>query len=291
MNAIPDEQAAIDHFRAIRWRNGAYCPHCGSAKVYNFSDNRTHKCGDCRQRFSIKVGTIFEDSKIPLRKWMMAIWLLTSHKKGIASTQLAKDIEVTQKTAWFMLHRLRHAAFTKSFNEPLEGAVEVDETFVGGKSFNKPRRQRTGIRGHKGKAVVLGMLERDGELRAGVVPNVKQETIQPIVYAHVAPGSTLYTDEAGTYRGIQGFNHQTTSHAQGIYVVDGHNHTNSIEGVWALLKRQIVGVHHWVSPKHLSRYVDEMSWRYNRRDMAEGTRVNALIADAGGRLTYRALVA
>lgn len=133
MRALPDEQAAIEHFTAIRWKHGAFCPHCGSTRVYHFSDRRTHKCGDCRKRFSIKVGTIFEDSKIGLREWMLAVWLITSHKKGIASTQLAKDIGVTQKTTWFMLHRLRYAAQTKSFNRPLDGDIEADETFIGGK--------------------------------------------------------------------------------------------------------------------------------------------------------------
>src|SRR3954451_14741716 len=167
MKAIPDEQTAIDHFTAIRWRDGAFCPHCGSTKVYHFSDRRTHKCGDCRKRFSIKVGTIFEDTKLPLRKWFIAIWLLTSHKKRIASTQLARDVGVTQKTAWFMLHRLRHAAKTKSFNKPLSGQVEVDETFVGGKEKNKHATKRKHLgTGGAGKIAVFGMLERGGELRA-----------------------------------------------------------------------------------------------------------------------------
>lgn len=139
---FPDEQSAIDHFRAIRWKAGAFCPHCEHDKIYHFSDNRTHKCGACRKRFSIKVGTIFEDTKIPLRKCFAAIWLITSHKKGIASTQLAKDIKVTQKTAWFMLHRLRHAAKTKSFNKPLKCEVELDETYIGGKEANKPKSKR-----------------------------------------------------------------------------------------------------------------------------------------------------
>lgn len=133
MKASPDEQAAIEHFTAIRWKHGAFCPHCGSIKVYHFSDRRTHKCGDCRKRFSIKVGTIFEDSKIGLREWMLAVWLITNHNKGVATTQLAKDIGITQKTAWFMLHRLRYAAQTKSFNRPLDGEVEADEAFIGSK--------------------------------------------------------------------------------------------------------------------------------------------------------------
>ncbi len=159
--AFPDEQSAIDHLRAIRWKDGAFCPHCGSTRVMHFKDKRTHKCHDCRQRFSIKVGTIFEDTKLPLRKWFAAIWLITSHKKGIASTTLAKDLKITQKSAWFVLHRLRHAARTNSFNAPLKGEVEADETFFGGKDKNKHASKR----GKDDKVVVIGMLERGGELR------------------------------------------------------------------------------------------------------------------------------
>jgi len=132
--AIPDEVAAVAHFREIRWRNGPFCPYCGSVRIYDLKGGLRHKCRDCRLSFSIKVGTIFEDTKIQLRKWLAAIWLITSHKKGIASTQLARDIGITQKTAWFMLHRLRHAARTRSFNRPLSGEVEVDETYIGGKA-------------------------------------------------------------------------------------------------------------------------------------------------------------
>ncbi|MFD2779944.1 IS1595 family transposase [Novosphingobium pokkalii] len=144
MREAPDEQSAIDHFTAIRWKNGAFCPHCNSDRIYCFSDQRTHKCGHCRKRFSIRVGTIFEDSKLPLRTWLLAIWLITSHKKGIASTQLAKDLGITQKSAWFVLHRLRYAAQTRSFNRPLSGEVEADETFIGGEQMNKHSWQRTG---------------------------------------------------------------------------------------------------------------------------------------------------
>jgi len=168
-DAFPDEQSCIDHLRAIRWRDGEFCPHCGGNRIYHFSDRKTFKCGDpdCRQRFSIKVGTIFADTKLPLRKWFAAIWMITNHPKRIASTTLAKDLKITQKSAWFVLHRLRHAARTNSFNAPLKGTVEADSTFVGGKEKNRHASERKGGgQGGAGKAVVLDMVERNGELRA-----------------------------------------------------------------------------------------------------------------------------
>ncbi|WP_199792295.1 IS1595 family transposase [Allosphingosinicella vermicomposti] len=293
MQAFPDEQSAIDHFTAIRWKNGPFCPQCGSTKVYHFSDKRTHKCGDCRKRFSIKVGTIFEDSKIELRKWLLAIWLITSHKKGIASTQLAKDIGVTQKTAWFMTHRLRHAIATKSFNRPLSGEIESDETFIGGKEKNKHAWQRTGGKqGGSGKVAVLGMLERGGELRTEITPNLRAATVQDRIRDNVEPGSAIMTDEHGAFLGLQGdYNHHRVNHSAGEYVRHFCLHTNGIESVWALFKRQIVGTHHFLSPKHLSRYLGEMTWRFNLREMGEGSRVNALLAQTTGRLTYQDLIA
>jgi transposase-like protein len=293
MTAVPNEQAAIDHFTAIRWRNGAFCPLCGSTRVYHFSDKRTHKCGDCRKRFSIKVGTIFEDSKIGMREWMMAVWLITSHKKGIASTQLGKDIGVTQKTAWFMLHRLRHAAQTKSFNRPLEGVVEADETFIGGKEKNKHAWQRTGGKqGGAGKVAVLGILEREGELRTGITPNLSAKSVQSVIRANVAKGAAVMTDEHGAFLGLSGdYSHHRVNHSAGEYVRHYCLHTNGIESVWALFKRQIIGTHHYLSPKHLSRYLGEMTWRFNARESGEGERVNALLAQTAGRLTYKALIA
>lgn len=292
--AFPDEQACVDHLREIRWRDGEFCPYCGDGRVYHFSDRKTFKCGGCRQRFSIKVGTIFEDTKLPLRKWFMAIWMITNHPKGIASTTLAKDLNITQKTAWFVLQRLRYAAQTKSFSAPLKGTVESDTTLVGGKEKNKHAVDRKGgTQGGAGTAVVLGIIERDGELRAEHVGDHKAKTLQGKVRDNVKPGSAVITDEDKAFVGLgKDYTHLAVNHSAGEYVrLGGFVHTNSIESVWALLKRQIIGVHHWVSPKHLQRYVDEMTWRFNRRDMRVGARMNDIFACVEGRLTYKELIA
>jgi transposase-like protein len=237
--AFPDEQSCLDHLRSIRWRDGEFCPHCGGTRVYHFSDRKTFKCGDCRKRFSIKVRTIFHDTKLPLRKWFMAIWLITNHKKGVASTTRARDLKITQKSAWHLLHRLRHAARTRSFNAPLGGGVEADETFVGGKEKNKHANKRTpGSQGGANKAVVLGIMKRGGELRAEVVADAKGATVQGMVRKNVEPASFVFTDEARAYKGLgKDYHHLSVNHSAGEYVRAEVIHTNGIESVWALLKR------------------------------------------------------
>jgi len=292
--AFPNEQACIDHLRAIRWNDGEFCPHCGDARIYHFSDRKTFKCGACRQRFSIKVGTIFEDTKLPLQKWFMAIWMITNHPKGIASTTLAKDLKITQKSAWFVLHRLRHAARTNSFNAPLKGTVEADSTFVGGKEKNRHARDRKGgTQGGSGKAVVLGFVEREGELRAQHIEANRSDFVHEQVKSNVETKAVLITDEDRAFVGLgKDYLHLTVRHSIGEYVRgSGFIHTQKFESVWALLKRQILGIHHWVSPKHLQRYVDEMTWRFNRRDMKVTPRMNDLFSCVEGRLTYKALIA
>jgi transposase-like protein len=293
MDAFPDEQACVDHLRAIRWQDGEFCPHCQGSKIYCFSDRRTFKCSDCRARFSIKVGTIFEDTKLPLRKWFMAIWMITNHPKGIASTTLAKDLKITQKSAWFVLHRLRHAARAPSFSEPLDGVVEADTTYVGGKEKNKHANKKIpGSQGGANKEVVLGIVERDGELRAGHVVDAKAKTLQGAIKANVAKSAHLKTDEDSAFTGLgRDYHHETVNHSKGEFVRHFIHHTNSIESVWALLKRQIVGIHHWVSPKHLNRYVVEKTWRWNHRNMKVTPRMNSLFGCVEGRLTYKALIA
>jgi transposase-like protein len=284
--AIPDEKAAVAYFRAIRWANGEFCPYCGHDKVYGFSDGKTWKCAQCRQRFSIRVGTVFEDSKIPLRKWIAAIWMITTHRKGIASTTLARDIDVQQKTAWFMMHRLRHAARTRSFNRQLRGIVEADEGFFGGSDRNKHRAKK----GKTKKVVALGMLERGGELR--VVPIDTLGQMNRHIVSHVREGSRLMTDDWRGFLQLDPMYKRTVvNHGAGQYGDGGDGHTNSIEGVWALIKRQIYGIHHWVSAKHIDRYLDEATWRYNRRGVKDRFRVAEFLTRVDGRLTYRELIA
>lgn len=283
--AFPNEDACVKHLRATRWHNGEYCPHCGHDKVYPLSKRRLFKCAQCRINFSIRVGTIFEDSKLPLQKWFAAIWLITNHPKGIASTTLAKDLKVTQKTAWFILHRLRHASRIKTFDKPLSGIVEIDQTFVKGGKPNKARKD-----GHVG---VIGAAERKGHVVARVVPTgLGWSEAQKFIRDVVAPDAQgLMTDGAHVFHGISDYpqhemiNHRKEGHKRGAV------HTQTIESVWAQLKRQIVGIHHWVSPKHLQNYVNEMAWRMSRRDLTATDRMNSLFVHVEGKLTYKALIA
>lgn len=261
-----DDKTCAEHLAAIRFRNGEYCPHCRHDKIHKFSDGKRYRCAKCKTDFTIRNGTVFGDSKLPLRKWFMAIYLLTTSGKGISSYQLAKQIKVTQKTAWFMNHRIRSASKQGSGN--LFGTVEVDETYVGGLEKNKRFSKRMGgTRGRsvKTKTPVVGMIQRGGEIRAQVVERVSMATVESNIVANVAKGTQIMSDDFLSYARIgKMFPHSSISHARGEYV-KGNVHTNSIESFWALFKRGYHGVYHSMSRKHMQKYVDEFCFRFNRR--------------------------
>lgn len=294
MKQFDSEEKCVAHLASIRWPDGAVCPICQHGERVNFIKARNvFWCGNCKKQFSVRVGTIFEESRLPLNKWFAAIWLATSHKKGISSVQLAKDIGVTQKTAWHMLNRMREAMKGMGEGGNLFGVVEIDETYHGGKEKNKHAHKRLKAgRGAVGKAPVLGMLERGGMAKAFKVQTVDGAMIDVMVRQHVVCGSHLMTDEHAAYRVLDNdYVRQAVSHGRGEYV-RGTAHTNTIEGFWSIFKRGVMGIYHHVSDKHLQRYLDEFAARYNTRDQREGDRFDGfLAASIGRRLTYQELIA
>lgn len=292
--AFPDEEACVNHLEQLRWPGGVICPLCGSSrKIYKVTRSHGYKCGDCEKQFSVRKGTIFEESRLPLRKWFAAAWLLTSNRKGISSTQLAREIGVTQKTAWFMLGRLREVAGVMGdFGGPMDGEIEADETYIGGKEKNKHADKKTKKgRGTVGKQAVVGLASRDGKVKAQTTPDTTSKEIHEFVINNVNFGSTLYTDDFRSYLGLHGYNHETVRHSVGEYV-KGKAHTNNIESFWALLKRGYIGVFHHFSAKHLHRYVAEFETRWNMTGYNEDERLNSILESTSGlRLTYKELIA
>lgn len=282
-----------DYFAKLRWPNGVRCPRedCGSENVHFIATRGIWRCNTCKRQFSAKVGTIFEDSPIGLDKWLPAIWVLTASKKGMSSYHLGRALGVTQKTAWFINHRIRLAMKTKEFNNPLSGEVEVDETFVGGKDKNKHESKRPHRgRGPIGKAAVMGLLERHGDLRAEVIPNTRRKALQDRVKQHVELGSAVYTDALRSYMGLDAaYIHEVIDHAESY--AQGRVHTNGLENFWSLFKRGIYGTYHFVDPDHLDRYLDEFTHRFNRRRDSDSARFTATVSSVvGRRLTYGTLI-
>jgi transposase-like protein len=286
-----DEAVCRDFVAGLRWPNGVRCMRCDGKELGLVSSRSLWRCKTCKYEFTVKKGTIFEDSPIALSKWLPALWMYSAFKKGVSSHQLARNLGVTQKTAWFMSHRIRLAMEIGHFESPLSGEVEADETFVGGKArFQHEAKKKHIGTGGMGKVAVMGLLERHGELRARVVPSVRKGTLQKELRASIAPGSTVYTDASHSYKGLQAdYVHEVIDHAEG-YVRD-RVHTNGLENFWSLFKRMIYGTHHSVDPEHLDRYLDEATYRFNTRETSDTTRFVAAAARViGKRITYRQLI-
>lgn len=295
-------QDAIIHFQEyqncktfmmdLRWPDGVVkCPHCGSEHVTYLDKARVWKCygKHDRPRFSLKTGTIFEDSPIGLDKWLAAVWLVVNCKNGISSHEMERDLGVTQKSTWFMNHRIRFALHSGSFDKPLSGEVEADETFIGGKARNMHKSKRTHKitgTGGKDKTAIMGILERGGKVRTTVVPNRKKSALQAEVRKHVEAGSALFTDALKSYDGLGEFEHQVVDHA--VEYVNGKVHTNGMENFWSLLKRGLNGTYISVEPFHLFRYLDEQTFRYNnRKEMDDLDRFRLAMSQiVGKRLTW-----
>ena len=291
---FPDQESARVYLEARRWPNGPVCPVCQKGDRITVREGGFYRCNACKEDFTVRTGTIFERSHVPLHKWLYAMYLLVTARKGISSLQLSKQIGITQKSAWFVLGRLREACGADL--KVLRGIVEVDEAYIGGLEVNKhaSKRRRLG-RGAVGKAAVLGMRERGGRTVALHVEDVNTASLHRAIHKHIEVGSTIHSDEHAAYQGLGGlfFQRATVNHGAGEYVRDGV-HTNSIESVWAVMKRGIHGVYHKTSEKHLGRYVNEFTFRLNEGNVKRHTfeRLNDLIAAAGRRrITYKELTA
>jgi transposase-like protein len=281
-----DPKVAFDFMVKLRWPDGVECPHCKCKDVRFISTRNIWECKECKtkKQFSVRVGTIFEDSALSLDKWLCAIWMIANAKNGVSSYEVHRSIGVTQKTGWFMLQRIRLAMKTGTF-EKMSGEIEVDETLIGGlaKNMHKARNKRRGRgTGGVGKEIVMGLLERDGKVKAMHIPNVQRETLQSEIRENVEPGSNIFTDQWVGYKGLKKeYVHKVINHMRAY--VRGNVHTNTIENFWSLLKRCVKGTYVSVEPAHLKRYVDEQVFRYNEF-------VKVARSVFGRRLTYASLI-
>jgi len=296
--AFPNEEAARLYLESRLWPDGVICPNCKrGARITTRKRVGFYRCNACGNfDFTVRTGTIFERSKVPLHKWLYAMYLLVTARKGISSLQLAKEIGITQKSAWFVLHRLREACSTPEVIAKLKGIVELDECFIGGKEANKHehKKLRAG-RGPVGKTAVLGMRERDGRTLLCPVNERTMQAITARIHGNIELGTQLYTDDGIVFSDLNGlfFKHESVNHSAGEYA-RGAASTNSIESVWAVLKRGVYGTFHHVSPKHLGRYTDEFAWRLNEGNVKNHTleRLDSFVgAISGKRLTYARLIA
>lgn len=293
---FPDQETARKYLEGRLWAKGVKCPHCGETKRITARKGGYQRCNACREDFTVRTGTIFERSHVPLHKWLYAMYLLVTARKGISSLQLSKEIGITQKSAWFVLHRLRAACGNDKNMAKLAGVIEIDETYIGGKEKNKHSKDKLKAgRGTVGKTAVVGMREKGGRTIAHPIDGVDAEALHGTIKAHVGVGSTLHTDEHGGYVGLDGlfYKHESVNHSAGEYARGGVS-TNSIESVWAVLKRGLHGVYHSASRKHLGRYVSEFTFRLNDGNVKRHSleRLSSFVtATAGRRITYKELIA
>lgn len=296
-----DEKVCWDYFERMRWGNKPICPHCGSERVYRLSNYKQFKCGNkktCDKKFTALVGSIFENSKIPLQKWFAGIYLCTAHKKGVSSHQLGKDLGLTQKSAWFMFHRIREM-LTNGMGITLRNVVAIDEMYIKGKRANKSKYIRKMIADGKmedKEMVVLGMIEHEGNVVYRHVKNAEIETLKVEINNTVTDKETIIvTDQLKSYKkiGTEYLAHETVNHSKGEYVNDAGFTTNSIESAFALFERGIYGIYHHVSEKHLQRYCHEFAYRFNSRKIKDHERFNATMENKHlkGRLKYKTLIA
>jgi transposase-like protein len=292
MVKLADEKVCRAYAEELRWRGNILCPHCNEPKPYRLKDGKTYRCKakTCKKDFTVTVGTIMENSKIPLSTWMAAIYVCTAHKKGISSIQLGKDLGVTQKSAWFMWHRIR-TMLCPNNEEQLTNIVEVDETYVGGKwkNMHSKKRKLLSEAGKDTKIPVMGLVQRDGKLHLKVMGEA--DGFKDFVHRYVKPDAIVVTDAHTSYRGLDETfkGHMIVNHSLGEYKVDIY-HTNTIEGFFSILKRGIYGIYHQVSPKHLHRYCEEFSYRYNSRKLKDKDRFINALSNTKGRLKYKVLI-
>lgn len=295
-----DEMACRKYLELIIWNGKRVCPHCGSEKSYAFPDGKRYKCASntCYKQFTVTVGTFFQSTKVPLQKWFHALYLFSSHKKGISSHQLARDLSVTQKTGWFILNRLR-GVFTEKGAPILRGVFEIDESFIGGLEKNKPQskkakalRQVEGYSAKANKTAVFGVMQRDGVVKNWVVDKQQKSTLIHLIKQRIEKGSTIFSDDYTGFRPLSklGYKHESVKHYQSEFV-RGNVHTGSLDSYWSGLKRGIIGIYHQVSKKHLHRYCNEFSYRFNTRKLSERERFDMAIRQCAGKLTYSELIA